>query len=437
MRGARLRATAFDARTRRARPVLPVFDARTRRERRACPGLALPATAWAIALAAIGYQVWNANSRMMIDLGIYRMGGQAILHGTNLYALTGADRLAFTYPPVAAILAAPLALVPFAADKLIWTVMVYLPLLVAVRAGFRPLLARLAGSARMAALPLLLAACAYLQPAWQEIGFGQIDLFLVGLCLLDCLVTAPKWPRGLLIGLAAAIKLEPMVFIVYLLITRRWRAAGVAALSFTALCGLAWLLNPRDSISYWTSAVFDPGRLGSNASTANQSLRGIVLRLHLAAGTQAVWLVLALVVAVSGFLAARACWQHGQELAGIAITGLLSALLSPVAWIHHLCWVIVAIGVIAGDCRRPRRVFAAVVTGLFYLTLTPVWVGRSAQLPTVIRDVLQDSFGLAALALIPLIWWLSVTSAADDELGQVLGPDERATVPAPLTGIPA
>ncbi len=390
--------------------------------------------AWAGCLAAIGYLVWTADERQMIDLGIYRMGGQAILHGANLYALTGADRLAFTYPPVAAVLAVPLALVPFAADKLTWTVMVYLPLLVAVRAGFRPLLARLSSSARMVALPLLLVACACLQPAWQEIGFGQIDLFLVGLCLLDCLTAKPKWPRGLLIGLAAAIKLEPMVFIIYLLITRRRKAAGVAALSFAAFSALAWLIDPRDSMTYWTSAVFNPGRLGGNASTANQAVRGMVLRLHLAAGTQAVWLALALLVGVGGFAAARACWQHGQEIAGIAITGLLSALLCPVAWIHHLCWVIVAIGVIAGDARRPRRVCAAVLAGLFYLTLTPVWSARATHLQPFLQGMLQDSFGLAALALIPVIWWLSVSTAPGDDLVQVLGSECPRAMAAALSG---
>jgi alpha-1,2-mannosyltransferase len=390
-------------------------------------------TAWAIGLAAIGYLVWAANDRMMIDLGIYRMGGQAILHSANLYAVRGSDRLAFTYPPLAAVLAVPLALLPFAADKLCWTVMVYVPLLVAVLAGFRPLLARLSGSAQVA-LPLLLAACAYLQPAWQEIGFGQIDLFLVGLCLLDCLAAKPKWPRGLLIGLATAIKLEPGVFIIYLLITRRRREAGVAALSFGAFSALAWLINPRDSLTYWTSAVFNPGRLGSNASTANQALRGMVLRLHLAAGSQVLWLALALLVGVGGLLAARACWQHGQEIAGIAITGLLSALLSPVAWIHHLCWVIVAIGVIAGNGRQPRRVCAAVLAGLFYLTLTPVWAERSPQLQPFIRGVLQDSFGLVALALIPVIWWLSVSAPPDEDLVPVLDSGRPRTMAAALSG---
>jgi alpha-1,2-mannosyltransferase len=163
----------------------------------------------------------------------------------------------------------------------------------------------------------------------------------------------------------------------------------------------------------------------------------MVLRLHLAAGTQPLWLALALIAGLGGFMAARACWQHGQEIAGIAITGLLSALLSPVAWIHHLCWVIVAIGVIAGDGRQPRRTFAALVTGLFYLTLTPVWAGHSAQLPPVIRGVLQDSFGLAALALIPLIWWLSVTSVPDDDLIQMLSSDEATSLRTPLTGMSA
>ena len=47
--------------------------------------------------------------------------------------------------------------------------------------------------------------------------------------MLDCAVREPRWPRGALIGLATAIKLVPGVFIVYLLITGRRRAAGVAA----------------------------------------------------------------------------------------------------------------------------------------------------------------------------------------------------------------
>jgi alpha-1,2-mannosyltransferase len=374
----------------------------------------LAATAWIVALAAIGHLVATAVDGQMLDLDVYRTGGQAILHGGNLYAIHAADNLPFTYPPVSAILSVPLALVPFQVAKLGWIVFVYGPLVFAVRAGFWPLLGRVAGAAPIV-FPLILAAGAYLLPLRQDIGFGQVDMLLLGLCLLDCLATSPRWPQGVLIGLAAAIKLEPGVFIVYLLITGRRRAAGVAALSFAGLTVLAWLINPRDSVAYWTSAIFDTSRLGGNASAGNQALRGVVLRLHLAVATDLVWLPLALIVGAGGFAAARACWQHGHDLAGITITGLLGALLSPVAWIHHLCWVLVAVGVIAGDGRKANRIGPAALTVLLFLSTLPTWAEvtlSAAQLRSLPGFVAENSFSLWALGLIPVLCWIGISTTA-------------------------
>jgi alpha-1,2-mannosyltransferase len=368
----------------------------------------LTAVAWLLALAAIGYLVVTAVGWQMLDLDVYRAGGSAILHDGNLYAIRAADRLPFTYPPVSAVLAVPLALVPFWVAKLGWIALVYVPLVFAVRISFRPILDR-AGGAASVLFPVLLALAAYLLPIRQVIGFGQVDMLLLAMCLLDCVVTSPKWPRGVLIGLATAIKLEPGAFIIYLLITRRWRAAGVAALSFVGWTALAWLISPRDSVAYWTSAIFDTRRLGGNASAGNQALRGMVLRLHAAVAPDLIWLPLALIVAVGGFAAARACWKHGHDLAGIAIAGLLGALLSPVAWIHHLCWVLVAIGVIAGDGRSARRIWLAALTGVLYLSTLPVWAEvhlSASQLRSLPGFVLENSFGLWALGLIPVLYWI-------------------------------
>jgi alpha-1,2-mannosyltransferase len=366
------------------------------------------AVAWLLALAAIGFLVVTAVGGQMLDLDVYRAGGQAILHGGGLYAIRAADKLPFTYPPVSAVLAVPLALVPFPVARIGWIAMVYLPLLFAVRTGFRPILDR-AGQAASVLFPVILTAAAYLLPIRQVIGFGQVDMLLLAMCLLDCVTTSPKWPRGLLIGLATAIKLEPGVFIIYLLLTRRRREAGVAALSFAGWTGLAWLINPRDSVAYWTSAIFDTRRLGGNASAGNQALRGMVLRLHAGLTPDLIWLPLALVVAVGGFAAARACWKHGNDLAGIAMTGLLGALLSPVAWIHHLCWVLVAIGVIAGDGRNARRIWLAALTGALFLSTLPIWAEVSlsaSQLRSLPGFVLENSFGLWALGLIPVLFWI-------------------------------
>lgn len=376
------------------------------------PGRArwISAIAWVLALAAIGHLILTAVSGQMLDLGVYRAGGQAVLHGRDLYSIRAADRLPFTYPPVSAILAVPLALVPFGVAKLLWVAVVYLPLAAAVHVGFRETLRRTPGAAP-AVYPALLAVAAYLVPVRQEIGYGQVDLLLLGLCLLDCVTSAPRWPRGLLIGLAAAIKLEPGVFLIYLLITGRRREAGTAALSFLCFTGLAWLVSPSDSAAYWTSAIFHTGRLGGNGSAANQALRGMVLRLlrhHPGVNPDLVWIPLALIVGIAGFAAARASWRGGREMAAITITGLLGALLSPVAWIHHLCWVVLAIGVILGDGRVVRRVMLALLTGILFLTSLPTWAehtmsqARLAPLPGFLSE---NSFGLAALALIPVLFY--------------------------------
>jgi alpha-1,2-mannosyltransferase len=385
----------------------------------------LAAVAWTLALAAIGYLVMTAVTGTMLDLHVYRSGGQAILHGANLYAIRAADNLPFTYPPVSAILSVPLALLPFVADKIGWIAVVLASLMLAVRAGFRPLLDR-AGGAAPAVFPVILAIAAYLQPVMQGIGFGQVDLVLLGLCLTDCMATAPRWPRGLLIGLATAIKLTPGVFVIYLLITGRRRAAGIAALSFAGLTALAWGISPANSATYWTNAIFQTGRLGGNGSAANQSLRGIVLRVHADVAPNLVWLPLVLIVGIAGFAMARACQQRGQELAGITITGLLGALLSPVGWIHHLCWVVLAIGVVTGDGRVARRVLPAALTTALFLSILPTWAEHTqsaAQQASIPGFLMENSFGLAALALIPLIYWLGHSGS---EVSVVTAPAEAA-----------
>ena len=402
---------------------------------RPVPGTRWPwLAAWFIALIAIGFLAVRDAAGPMIDLVVYRTGGHAILHGGNLYAIKTAQGLLFTYPPVSAVLAVPLALVPFSVAKAGWLVMIYGPLLFAVRTAFRPLLER-AGQLGPVLFPVILAIAAWLAPVRQDTRFGQVDIFLLGICLLDCLAKSPKWPRGLLIGLATAIKLEPGAFIIYLLITRRWRDAGVAVLSFAGWTALAWIIRPHDSMTYWTKAIFDTSRLGDNESAGNQALRGIVLRLHTDVAPDLVWLPLVLIVGACGFAAARACWKQGHDMAGIAITGLLGALLSPVAWIHHLCWVLIAIAVVAGDGRSTRRIWAAVATGLLFLTTLPRWAEVHLTHEPVPQFVLENSFGLWALGLIVALFWIGAVRGRpeSDDTKPVLLESEIATPALPLS----
>jgi alpha-1,2-mannosyltransferase len=373
------------------------------------PGRAQLAAAglWVLAAVTIGHLIATAVGRQMLDLDVYRTGALVMRHGgKDLYSIHAADRLPFTYPPVSAILAVPLTLVSFQAAKTAWMILTVGVLAVAVGIGFWPLLSR-AKDYAPALFAVLLTACAFLEPVRQVITYGQVDLLLLVACVVDCCAKRTWWPRGLLIGLATAIKLEPGAFIIYLLITKRRKEALVAGLSFVAATGLAYLISPSVSRTYWTSAIFNTARLGGNASAANQSLRGLILRMHLGSASVPVWVVVALVVGTAGFLAARECWKRGHEVAGVTITGLLSALLSPVAWIHHLCWVVLAIGVIVGAGRSYRRIAVAVAAFGLFLTTLPTWAERQLalhQLGGLAAFLAENSFCIACVALVGVLW---------------------------------
>jgi alpha-1,2-mannosyltransferase len=372
---------------------------------------ALGVLAWIAVLAAVaplvrGYLTSPPDQRL-VDLDVYRTGGLSVLRGQPLYAvLTQPPQLlAFTYPPAAALFAVPLALVPWPAAQLAWVPFVYVPLAVVIWYAFAPLLHR-SGRMRPVAFAAVFVACAYLFPVRDEMRFGQVDLALLGLAVADCAARRPRWPRGALVGLATAIKLVPGVFIVYLWLSGRRRAALTAALVALACTLGAWVLLPHDSVTYWTSAVFDPGRLGSNAGTSDQSLRGLLLRAFLPGP---IWVTVAVAVAVAGFALVRRLARDSRDMEAIAVTALVGVLVSPVSWIHHYVVVVVAVGAILADGRAPRRVVVAAAIAAYFVVTIPWW-GQSLlgqrDVPVLVARVVQDGFGIAALALMVVLAWL-------------------------------
>jgi alpha-1,2-mannosyltransferase len=169
------------------------------------------------------------------------------------------------------------------------------------------------------------------------------------------------------IGLATAIKLTPALFIGYLLVVRRYRAAAVAAGTTAGATLLAALVMPDASRVFWTEALWDTGRVGSLGYVSNQSLRGLVARLY-PTGGGLFWLLLAAVVLVVWGYRVR---QAGDDATGFALTGVVACLVSPVTWVHHLVWLIPAL-VLLADAGRGRLAAAAVIFVL--LVSGPVWL---------------------------------------------------------------
>jgi alpha-1,2-mannosyltransferase len=277
---------------------------------------------------------------------------------------------------------------------------------VAITFAVAPLLRR-AGLMQAVVFAGLFAACAYLFPLRDEMRFGQVDVLLLAMALADCAARAPRWPRGALVGPATAVKLVPGVFIVYLWLSGRRRAAVTAVAAVLAWTLAAWLVLPRDSVTYWTSVIFRPGRLGFNSGPSNQSLRGILLREFLPGPAPgAVWVAVALAVAVVGFAVARRLARESREIEGIAVTALLGVLLSPVSWIHHFVVAVVVIGAILADGRSRRRVAIAAGTAVFFAMTIPWW-GQSLldrpDVPALAARVVEDAFGIAALVLVVIL----------------------------------
>jgi alpha-1,2-mannosyltransferase len=365
-----------------------------------------------IAVVAVGPLVlhWLTNQpdQRLVDLDVYRSGGQAVLRGAPVYDFMTQppQLLPFTYPTFAVLLAVPLALIPWAAAQWLWTALIFVALTLVVRHSFARLLGRIRPWAPIL-VGVLVAMCAYAMPLRDQVRFGQVDILLVALCVADIAPARTRWPRGLLVGLATAIKLVPGVFIVYFWVTGRRREAITSAVAAAAATLVTFLILPADSADYWFRALFDSDRLGSNTSTTNQSIRGMLLRLYWPdAVTSLLWLVCAAIVAFFGFRLARRAWQDGDEIRGIAVTGLIAVLVSPVSWIHHLAWLVVVFGAIVGDGRDRRRIALAAGVWLFYLLQVPWWgitMLAHHTAPRFLGRIVQDAYGLGALGLLVLL----------------------------------
>jgi alpha-1,2-mannosyltransferase len=309
---------------------------------------------WFVALAAlpIALATWGAH---YLDLQVYRTGGVAWLQGVPLYvdfpgALDG-PRLPFTYPPIAAVLFSGLTFLPVWTANALVVVVSFLSLSVVCWAVTGRLTRR--ADVVWTIAPAAAIAAVALEPVLSTFLFGQVNLVLMALVVVDCLaIRDPRW-RGLLVGLAASIKLTPLVFLLYFLVRKDWRAAVNTLATFVVLALAGFLLAPEDSIEYWFHALLDPSRAGGLAYMANQSLRGVLHRFNPGQPTETLlWVVLSAIVVLLAVVAARRARNDVVALAAIATAGLL---VSPVSWSHHWVWCVpafLALGFTRGNGTR-------------------------------------------------------------------------------------
>ncbi|MGV9821508.1 glycosyltransferase 87 family protein [Nocardia xishanensis] len=327
---------------------------------------------------------WNGY----IDLQVYRNGARVWLDGGELYGpmppVFGIG-LPFTYPPLAALFFAPLALMPLVLAE----VLVLATSIAALGITLWLVLARIRPELdRLTVLPLVIAAVAaagFLEPVRQTYGFGQINLVLMAAIALDCLARKPFWPRGMLIGIAVSVKLIPAGYLLYFLLRKDWKAAGTLVVSAIGAVGLGFLLFPRDSVEYWFRTLADTGRIGPPYFAGNQSIKGMAFRLGVSdSAATLIWITLSLVAIALAAVWMQRLIEAGATVAALLVNAAAVLLVSPVSWSHHWVWVAPALVVAADAMVRVRegrartrrgRLFVATVVGFTVLFLIgPHWL---------------------------------------------------------------
>lgn len=323
--------------------------------------------AWS-ALAALNRPVYDR----LADLHVYMGAVTAVRHGIPLYAYAAANGDPFTYPPFALLLFWPLGGLAEPVVQLLWTLATVAAVVVIAAA----LTARQRMRGRQRFLTVTLAAATVLlasAPVQSNLRFGQVSVFVVLLALLDAFELLPRRLGGALIGLAAAIKLTPLLFVPYLWVIGRRRDAVRALLTFAGCTGVAFLVWPTASVTFWTQAVFTTSRIGDLASTGNQSINGVLLRYAVPTTPRTLaWWALAGVVCLVAFLCARHYHQRGLVAHGAVIIGCATIAASPVSWTHHQIWTVLAGLLLVAGPRRARMIAGAIVLITMSLSLGAV-----------------------------------------------------------------
>ncbi|GAA1603373.1 glycosyltransferase 87 family protein [Actinoplanes couchii] len=347
---------------------------------------------WALAMVVAAVQVWAGlhltSGASLADLRVY-LGSLETLHaGGALYDYaapgTGAP---FTYPPFAALVFAPLPLLPFVVVATLWTAGT-----LAAVAG----IARLVRPAGAAFVALALVASA---PVSSNLRYGQISVFLVLLVLADALRVVPERYRGIATGVAGAIKLTPLIFVPYYWFSGQRRTAITSVVSFVTATALAWIVLPAESTRFWFTTLFNVNRVGNISTGGNQSLNGVLLRWDIDdhIRTPVVALIGAVVVILALWRATRA-HRAGDDLTAAVLVGAAGLVFSPVSWTHHQIWLVLAAFLVVS-----RRTGVNVLWTVLALAIMIVPVLRIAEVLSdeVITGNARVWLAVAVAALIP------------------------------------
>jgi alpha-1,2-mannosyltransferase len=335
--------------------------------------------------------------RYGLDLQVYRDSVDFWRSGKDPYRATfTSHHLAFTYPPFALFVLAPLSWTSFAtAQWFLGAASIAAgtgsTLLVLREAGIGPARRLCCSAFAWSCVSIIL-----LEPVRTGVDYGQIESILTFLIVADLLLVRHQH-RGILIGIAAAVKLTPMIFVLYFLVVKDFKSFIRTIISFLACDAMSWLFWPPLPHVYWFQDLLHPARIGTIAYAGNQSWYAILSRPPFSGRhVLPVWLLLSCAILVVGIYAAWQWANINQNIWAIMSVALTGLLISPISWSHHWIWVLLVPPALYGTKSQLPRLVQVLAWGLVALTIAaPYWLFRQGVLGTV------------ADAMLPV--WASVT----------------------------
>jgi len=331
--------------------------------KRVAPVMVVGQVAVAVVAVLVAFVI---SDHSLIDLDVYRAASKALLNGSGLYdSLPGAPfDLKYIYPPFAAVILVPVTFLPVIALHVVWTAFT----VVLVLWSLHVVMQRLGISSTELTPLALLAPTLLFEPIRGTLGFGQVNMVIVVLVLLDCTGVLPRRFRGVGIGIAAAIKVTPLAFGLLLLVRKDYASIARAGAAFLLAAGVGALVAPGDSKLFWTEVAFDTNRGGAPWYGPNQAITGPLTRLGLTGVSETmVWIVGVLLIVAAAAYAAWHFTRAGEHIAAFSVVALASLLAAPFAASHHWSYIVVLLPLLVAPQYRSWRYPLALAAVVFLL----------------------------------------------------------------------
>jgi hypothetical protein len=341
----------------------------------------------------------------------YYAAGAAVLHGASLAPVISHGVWGFVWGfvnlPVVAYVFAPFAILPVKPAALVFAAFGVGAIVLAYR-----FLVDLAGIRGQRRIWLMLAMAAN-GPLIYSLKLGNASHIVLAmlagaLCLLR---TKRQAAAGALLAAAALIKLPLLLFGLYFLARRNWRATAGFSAVLLVTGGLSLVIFGLPLHVLWYDVVVRTASSHALAAFNVQSIQSLLLRFHEPPPPLADWrlyrpdlMARVIAAAIVAALFAAMIWAmfrpisdapRGQDAAAprrldleFMLVLCLAVLSTPLAWTHYYCWFLLpaafAIGGRLTEQRRPGVTWASIVA---LLLVTPL-----VTLPSIANPVFAQVY---------------------------------------------